>query len=79
MNEVAPTEDTAMIKRVRQSRMHKVWRISHPYREGIALRLIVWFPPVDGSGFVRGQIRLSNAGLKMRRKSNEQERLRARK
>ena len=46
--EVAPTEDTAMIKRVRQSRVHKVWRISHPYREGIALRLIVWFPPVDG-------------------------------
>lgn len=46
--EVAPTEDTAMIKRVRQSRVHRVWRISHPYREGIALRLIVWFPPVDG-------------------------------
>ena len=46
--EVAPTEDTAMVKRVRQSRVHKVWRISHPYREGIALRLIVWFPPVDG-------------------------------
>lgn len=46
--EAAPTEDTAMIKRVRQSRVHKVWRISHPYREGIALRLIVWFPPVDG-------------------------------
>lgn len=46
--EVAPTEDTAMVKRVRQSRVHKVWRISHPYREGIALRLILWFPPVDG-------------------------------
>ena len=45
---VAPTEDTAMIKRVRRSRVRKVWRISHPYREGIALRLIVWFPPVDG-------------------------------
>ena len=46
--EVAPTEDTAMVKRVRQSRVHTVWRISHPYREGIALRLILWFPPVDG-------------------------------
>lgn len=44
----APTEDTAMIKRVRQSRRHSVWRVSHPYREGIALRLIVWFPPEDG-------------------------------
>ena len=40
-----PTEDTAMIKRVRQSRTHGVWRVSHPYRAGVALRLICWFPP----------------------------------
>jgi len=40
-----PVEDTAMIKRVRQSRSYTVWRVSHPYREGIALRLICWFPP----------------------------------
>jgi len=40
-----PTDDTAMIKRVRQSRTYTVWRVSHPYREGIALRLICWFPP----------------------------------
>jgi hypothetical protein len=40
----APTEDTAMIKRVRQSRRNEVWRVSHPYVEGIALRLICWFP-----------------------------------
>ena len=46
--EAEPTQDTAMIKRVRQSRQNKVWRVSHPYREGIALRLIVWFPPEDG-------------------------------
>jgi len=40
-----PTHDTATIKRVRQSRKHLVWRVAHPYREGIALRLICWFPP----------------------------------
>lgn len=40
-----PDEDTAMIKRVRQSRKNQVWRVSHPYVDGIALRLICWFPP----------------------------------
>ncbi len=50
--ELAPIEDTAMIKRVRQSKQHQVWRVSHPYREGIALRLIVWFPPDDGTAVV---------------------------
>lgn len=42
-----PDEDSAMIKRVRQSRKNQVWRVSHPYVEGIALRLICWFPPND--------------------------------
>ena len=41
----APTEDTAMIKHVRQSQKYRVWRVSHPYRDGIALRLICWYPP----------------------------------
>jgi hypothetical protein len=41
----APAEDTAMIKHVRQSRKYRVWRVSHPYRDGIALRLICWYPP----------------------------------
>lgn len=41
----APIEDSATIKRVRQSRKHTVWRVSHPYRQGIALRLICWYPP----------------------------------
>ncbi len=50
--EAVPTEDTAMIRRVRQSRQRIVWRVSHPYREGIALRLIVWFPPEDGRAVV---------------------------
>ncbi|MFJ3033384.1 hypothetical protein ACIPC2_03100 [Curtobacterium pusillum] len=43
--DVVPVQDTAMIKRVRQSKQHVVWRVSHPYVEGIALRLICWFPP----------------------------------
>lgn len=40
-----PTDDTPTLKRVRQSRRHPVWRVSHPFRDGIAIRLIVWFPP----------------------------------
>jgi hypothetical protein len=41
----APEEDTAGLKRVAQSRQHQVWRTSHPFEEGIAVRLICWFPP----------------------------------
>lgn len=40
-----PTEDTPTLKRVRQSHRYEVWRLSHPFREGIAIRLIVWVPP----------------------------------
>jgi hypothetical protein len=40
-----PTDETPTLKRVRQSRRYQVWRISHPFRDGIAIRLIVWFPP----------------------------------
>lgn len=43
----APVTETAMIKRVRQSKEHAVWRVSHPYEKGIALRVICWFPPDD--------------------------------
>jgi hypothetical protein len=43
--EEAPVEDTLSIKRVRQSKRHTVWRVSHPYTEGIAVRLVCWFPP----------------------------------
>ena len=43
--EVPPVQDTATIKRVRQSKQHMVWRVSHPYVEGTALRVICWFPP----------------------------------
>lgn len=40
----APLEESATLKRVRQSRRYPVWRVSHPFRDGVALRLIVWFP-----------------------------------
>jgi hypothetical protein len=49
--EAPPTEDTAMIKRVRQSKQYEVWRVSHPYVKGVALRVICWFPP-DGERVV---------------------------
>jgi hypothetical protein len=40
----APREETASLRRVQQSRKHEIWRVSHPYVEGLAVRLIVWFP-----------------------------------
>lgn len=43
----APTDDTPSIKRVRQSGRYQVWRVAHPFREGVAVRLIVWFPASD--------------------------------
>ncbi|GAA0526948.1 hypothetical protein GCM10010172_04390 [Paractinoplanes ferrugineus] len=39
-----PEADTPTLRRVRQSGAYPVWRVSHPYREGVAIRLIVWFP-----------------------------------
>ena len=38
-----PTEDTATLKRVRQSRKHVVWRLSHPFDAQMAVRIICWF------------------------------------
>ncbi|WP_194908242.1 hypothetical protein [Catenulispora rubra] len=40
-----PEEETADLKRVRQSGKYTVWRVSHPYQPGVAIRLICWFPP----------------------------------
>jgi len=40
-----PAEDSAGLKRVRQSGRHLVWRLSHPFHPRVAVRLIVWFPP----------------------------------
>lgn len=39
-----PEEESATLKRVRQSKRHPVWRLSHPYDPQVAVRLIVWFP-----------------------------------
>jgi hypothetical protein len=42
-----PVEDTATLKRVRQSRTHRVWRLSHPFDADTAVRIICWFDPED--------------------------------
>jgi hypothetical protein len=47
----APEVDTPTLRRVSRSRRHRVWRVAHPFVQGIAVRLIVWFPP-DGPGEV---------------------------
>ncbi|WP_206686121.1 hypothetical protein [Kribbella qitaiheensis] len=46
-----PTRDmeTATLRWIRQSKRYPLWRVSHPYREGIAIRLICWFPPASGT------------------------------
>ena len=43
--EFRPEENMATLRRVAQSRKYRLWRVSHPYEENIAVRLIVWFPP----------------------------------
>lgn len=40
-----PSDETATLKRVRQSKRYPLWRVSHPYRADVAVRLICWFPP----------------------------------
>ncbi len=39
-----PEEESATLKRVRQSRRFPVWRVAHRFHPDVALRLIVWFP-----------------------------------
>lgn len=39
-----PDEESVVLRKVRQSRDHVVWRLSHPFRAGKAVRTIVWFP-----------------------------------
>jgi hypothetical protein len=43
-----PTEESASLKRVRQSKRYPLWRVAHPYVDGVAVRTIVWFPPQRG-------------------------------
>jgi hypothetical protein len=40
-----PDTETAALRWVRQSKRYPLWRVSHPYHAGIAIRLICWFPP----------------------------------
>ncbi|MFE5699765.1 hypothetical protein [Rhodococcus koreensis] len=42
--EEPPSVDLPGLKRVRQSRRYPVWRTSHPFDEGVAVRVICWFP-----------------------------------
>lgn len=41
-------DETATLRQVRQSRRYQLWRVSHAFHEGIAVRLICWFPPDTG-------------------------------
>lgn len=43
--QVAPEASTPTLRRVSQSRRYPVWRVAHPFVRGVAIRLIVWFPP----------------------------------
>jgi hypothetical protein len=43
--QVAPEVSTPTLRRVSQSRRFQVWRLAHPFVRGVAVRLIVWFPP----------------------------------
>lgn len=46
-----PAIDTKDLLRVRRSKQYQLWRVSHPYIKGSAVRLIVWFPPRElGTG-----------------------------
>lgn len=47
-----PTEDTAVLMRVRQRRRHPIWRVSHPFDAEVAVRLVVWFPDGQTAGVV---------------------------
>ena len=45
-------EETASLKWVRQSRRYPIWRTSHPFVEGVAVRLICYFPPEQADKIV---------------------------
>ncbi|HKD87184.1 MAG TPA: hypothetical protein VKB62_01530 [Streptosporangiaceae bacterium] len=41
--------DAATLRRVRQSHRYPLWRVSHAFHPEVAVRLICWFPPEDGT------------------------------
>lgn len=47
-----PTEDTAVLMRVRQRGKYPIWRVSHPFDDDVAVRLIVWFPEGSAAGVI---------------------------
>lgn len=47
-----PTEDTAVLMRVRQWGRYPIWRVSHPFDSDVAVRLIVWFPEGQSAGVI---------------------------
>jgi hypothetical protein len=42
-----PNEESATLQRIRRARRHDLWRVSHPFEPGVAVRLICWFPDDD--------------------------------
>lgn len=42
--EASPVGETATLKRVRQCRRYPVWRLAHPFVQGVAIRILAWFP-----------------------------------
>lgn len=42
-----PDEETATLKRVVQAKRHPLWRVRHPYRRNLALRIICFFPDAE--------------------------------
>jgi hypothetical protein len=58
-----PAGESATLKRVRQSGKHLVWRVAHSYVEGVAVRLIVWFPPQRGDEVVVALFAGDKAGM----------------
>lgn len=44
------SDESASLKWVRQRKRYELWRVSHPFRDGVAERLICWFP--EGSDTV---------------------------
>lgn len=47
-----PEEESFTFKIVRQSRKRTLWRVSHPFIDGLAVRVIAWFPPEENDTVV---------------------------
>jgi hypothetical protein len=47
-----PSEDSAVLMRVRQRGKYPIWRVSHPFDDEVAVRLIVWFPEGYAAGVI---------------------------